>query len=124
MLVPLLLGLGVDRLSAAVGVLPQVKFLIRRLKTDETKQLVAEILELESGHDIWCRAETLAIAEKTRVLIERSHLSIDDTPLRVTVSVGATMLHQGDSIESAIQRADQLMYQSKSGGRNRVSFAE
>jgi len=39
----------------------------------------------------------------------------------VTVSVGATLVTQGDSIEVAIKRADQLMYTSKSSGRNKVT---
>lgn len=69
-------------------------------------------------------AETIAIAEKLRALVERSHLPIAESLLRVTLSVGATMLRPNDTIESAIQRADALMYQSKSGGRNRVSFSE
>ena len=68
--------------------------------------------------------ETQAIAEKMRALIERSHLTTDTKLLRVTVSIGASMLHPEDTIESAIERADKLMYQSKTGGRNRVSFAE
>jgi diguanylate cyclase (GGDEF)-like protein len=69
-------------------------------------------------------AETQSIAEKLRALVERSHLPIGETPLRVTISIGATLLREDDSIESVIERADQLMYQSKSGGRNRVSFSE
>lgn len=69
-------------------------------------------------------AETISIAEKIRALIARSHLPVGEPPLCVTVSVGVTMLRQDDTIESAIQRADALMYQSKSGGRNRVSFGE
>lgn len=69
-------------------------------------------------------AETKAVAEKLRALIERSHLTIGESLLRVTVSVGATLLRPDDTLESAIQRADTLMYQSKSGGRNRVSFLE
>ncbi len=69
-------------------------------------------------------AETIAIAEKLRSLIERSHLPLAESMLRVTVSLGATLLRSDDTLESAIQRADALMYQSKSGGRNRVSFSE
>ncbi len=69
-------------------------------------------------------SETKAVAEKLRALVERSHFPVDHLPLRVTVSVGATLLREDDTLESAIQRADQLMYQSKSDGRNRVSFSE
>lgn len=69
-------------------------------------------------------AETRSIAEKIRALIERSRLTIGESLLQVTVSVGATLLRADDNLESAIQRADALMYQSKSSGRNRVTFSE
>jgi phosphotransferase system enzyme I (PtsI) len=59
-LVPLLLGLGVDELSAAVSVVPQVKFLIRRLKLSEAKQLAEFALQCESGVEILQRTQALA----------------------------------------------------------------
>lgn len=61
------------------------------------------------------------IAAKMHSLIERSHLDIAGEPLRVTVSVGAALLHPDETREAAIQRVDQLMYQSKSAGRNQVN---
>ncbi len=69
-------------------------------------------------------AQTRSVAEKLRALIERSYLMISEVPLRVTVSIGATLLRSDDMLESVIQRADALMYQSKSAGRNQVTFAE
>ncbi|GAB4492708.1 MAG: GGDEF domain-containing protein [Anaerolineales bacterium] len=69
-------------------------------------------------------AQTRSVAEKLRALIERSYLMISEVPLRVTVSIGATLLRSDDTLESVIQRADALMYQSKSAGRNQVTFAE
>jgi PleD family two-component response regulator len=39
----------------------------------------------------------------------------------VTVSLGATLLQPGDSPETLVRRADQLMYRSKEAGRNRVT---
>ena len=45
-LAPLLLGLGVDELSAAPPLVPQVKFLIRRLKMTEARELAEFALEL------------------------------------------------------------------------------
>jgi len=61
------------------------------------------------------------IAAKMHSLVERSHLNIAGEPLRVTVSVGATLLQPDETKEAAIQRVDQLMYQSKSAGRNQVN---
>ncbi|MBF0622946.1 MAG: diguanylate cyclase [Magnetococcales bacterium] len=62
------------------------------------------------------------IAERNRVLIEKSKFKLVDQEVAVTVSIGATMIQPEDDMESLQKRADQLMYQSKSQGRNRVSM--
>ena len=58
-LVPLLIGLGVDELSAAPGVVPQLKFLIRRLKYSECVQLAAFALGSDSPAEILARCQAL-----------------------------------------------------------------
>jgi diguanylate cyclase (GGDEF)-like protein/PAS domain S-box-containing protein len=68
--------------------------------------------------------EAKDVAEKLRVLIESSSLPLEPSPIKITVSTGAIMLRQDDTIESAIQRADRAMYRSKTAGRNRVTFDE
>ena len=50
--VPLLLGLGVDELSASAPLIPQVKYLIRRLKIEETKTLAKEALSMRYSQEI------------------------------------------------------------------------
>jgi len=59
-LVPLLLGLGVDELSAAPPTVPQIKFLIRRLKMKDASQLAAFALQCESSAEILERCVALA----------------------------------------------------------------
>jgi phosphoenolpyruvate-protein phosphotransferase (PTS system enzyme I) len=59
--VPLLLGLGVDELSAAPPSLPQVKYLIRRLRMTEAKELAEFALGCESGAEILAQSRALAI---------------------------------------------------------------
>jgi phosphoenolpyruvate-protein phosphotransferase (PTS system enzyme I) len=59
-LTPLLLGLGVDELSAAPSLVPAVKFLIRRLKLNEAKELAEFALQCESGAEILARSQALA----------------------------------------------------------------
>ena len=59
-LVPLLLGLGVDELSAAFSVVPQVKFLIRRLKMSEARELAEFALNCDCGSEILARSQELA----------------------------------------------------------------
>jgi phosphotransferase system enzyme I (PtsI) len=59
-LVPLLLGLGVDELSAAPSLVPPVKFLVRRLKLAEARELAAFALACESAEEILARCQDLA----------------------------------------------------------------
>jgi len=59
-LVPLLLGMGADELSASPSLVPRVKFLIRRLKMSEAKELAAFALGCESASEILARSQALA----------------------------------------------------------------
>ena len=59
LLTPLLLGLGVTELSAAPGVVPQLKYLIRRLKLTEAEALATFALECESSTEILARCRKL-----------------------------------------------------------------
>jgi diguanylate cyclase (GGDEF)-like protein/PAS domain S-box-containing protein len=61
-------------------------------------------------------------AEKVRTLVDCSRLDVNGQGLAVTLSVGGTLLLPGDTPESLVQRADELMYQSKQAGRNRVTI--
>jgi phosphotransferase system enzyme I (PtsI) len=59
-LAPLLLGLGIDELSAAPPLVPPLKFLIRRLKFSEAKALADFALECESAGEILARCQDVA----------------------------------------------------------------
>lgn len=61
-LAPLLLGLGVNELSAAPQLVPAIKFLIRRLKLAEAQELATFALQCESSPEILARCEALARA--------------------------------------------------------------
>ncbi|GEN94528.1 hypothetical protein IV87_GL001368 [Pediococcus ethanolidurans] len=48
--------------------------------------------------------------------------SIDHLKLRITVSMGVAKLHHGDITSNLFyERTDQMLYQSKGKGRNRVT---
>lgn len=64
----------------------------------------------------------LVVTEKLRFLIESSEIRSSTTKLQVTVSVGATVSNEKDTVESIIKRADELMYTSKLNGKNRVTI--
>lgn len=67
----------------------------------------------------------LAVAENLRKSIASKDLTRRDTKQSygaVTISVGAAQYHPGkDSVNALIQRADEALYRSKKGGRNRVT---
>jgi diguanylate cyclase (GGDEF)-like protein/PAS domain S-box-containing protein len=62
-----------------------------------------------------------AFADRCRMLIAESAVPLADEQLRITVSVGATIIKAGDTEQSAIKRVDDLMYQSKLSGRNQIT---
>jgi phosphotransferase system enzyme I (PtsI) len=59
-LAPLLVGLGVDELSAAPAALAPLKYLIRRLKLADAEALARFALECESATEILARSTALA----------------------------------------------------------------
>jgi phosphoenolpyruvate-protein phosphotransferase (PTS system enzyme I) len=59
-LAPLLIGLGVDELSAAPTVVAQVKYIVRRLKLSEAQALAEFALQCESPVEIHARCQEFA----------------------------------------------------------------
>jgi len=59
-LVPLLIGLGVDELSAAPAMIDQVKYIIRRIKLSEAQALAQAALQSESPTEILTRCVEFA----------------------------------------------------------------
>ncbi|HZL43537.1 MAG TPA: phosphoenolpyruvate--protein phosphotransferase [Verrucomicrobiae bacterium] len=59
-LAPLLLGLGVDELSAAPSLVPQIKFMVRRLKMSEATALAEFAMGCESPTEILAHCQELA----------------------------------------------------------------
>ena len=67
----------------------------------------------------------LKVAEKLRALVDASSIQADgfENNIKPTISIGATLSKPEDSPETMIKRADELMYESKQTGRNRVTIA-
>lgn len=61
------------------------------------------------------------VAERLRMQVAEQRPLAPD--YRVTISIGATLLHADDNAESLLQRADELLYRAKTEGRNRVIAA-
>jgi len=62
------------------------------------------------------------IGNKTRVLVENSYISAENDRLHVTISIGATPVGAGDTVDTLVKRADTLLYESKRTGRNRLTM--
>ena len=62
------------------------------------------------------------LADKLRAIVQQSILDRGLHCVAVTISIGATLVQDDDTLDSLVARADQLMYQSKAAGRNCVTF--
>lgn len=62
----------------------------------------------------------LQIAERIRSNIAAKPFTIDKHSLHVTVSIGLSSFHPGDTVEKLLQRADKALYAAKAAGRNCV----
>lgn len=62
------------------------------------------------------------IAERIRINVAMSPISLDKQELFCTISVGIGMLEADDTAESLIEKADSAMYTAKNTGRNRVQL--
>lgn len=64
----------------------------------------------------------MEISNRMLQLVRNAYIRHQNRSLHVTVSIGATLVTDKDTVESLLQRADELMYQSKKAGRDRVIF--
>lgn len=65
--------------------------------------------------------EAVKAAERLKALIATIKVPIDSETIQFTVSAGVTGIKVDDTIESCLERADRLMYESKKLGKNRVT---
>jgi len=66
--------------------------------------------------------ELTILAEKLRMLVKQTAIPAKGNIPSITISVGATLVQPSDTLESLVHRADKLMYQSKTNGKNRVTI--
>lgn len=62
-----------------------------------------------------------ALGQKVCELFAAAHVEYEGKPLHITVSIGITGVQHGDTVQSIVNRADALMYESKRLGKNRCT---
>jgi diguanylate cyclase (GGDEF)-like protein len=77
-----------------------------------------EFLVVAMGVDL---KELEAIGERLRKLIPTSETQLQNHSINVTASIGGTLMVPRQSSDVVLARADELLYQSKSLGRNRTT---
>lgn len=104
---------------------------------DEALRAVSQVLRQSARtQDVVCRyggeefllicpdtelEEAVLCAERLRLNIAAMPLSLQDSPVGLTVSVGVVAVRPGsDTMENLLLRADNCLYAAKEAGRNRV----
>ncbi len=79
-----------------------------------------EFVAVMSGLD---KQNALMIAERIRATCQQTTITNKDgIAIKVTTSIGITRHQMKDSLEETFNRADELLYQAKSTGRNKVVY--
>jgi diguanylate cyclase (GGDEF)-like protein len=60
--------------------------------------------------------------EGLRKTIENRDIMYEDTKIKITVTIGLAFYRNGKSIDELLKEADDLLYDGKLAGRNRVSY--
>ncbi len=67
--------------------------------------------------------DLINLGNRVRELVANSYIVNNfNQTLQVTVSIGATMAIEEDTVESLVKRADELLYKSKNAGKNCLTF--
>ncbi|MFI5307125.1 MAG: diguanylate cyclase [Polyangiales bacterium] len=65
-------------------------------------------------------AGAIKIAEELRTLVEQHAFLVEGEQIKVTISIGVAELKKGMDLKAFYKASDEMLYQAKRGGRNRV----
>ena len=105
------------------GVLREVaRCLVRAMRVEDFVARIGgeEFVTLMVGATV---GQAMKRAEELRAAIAALKLHVHGTPVRVTVSCGATEIRASDTAETLFDRADAALYRAKESGRNLCSAA-
>lgn len=69
------------------------------------------------------QADGIRLAENVRREVAQRLFDQENSPLKVTLSLGCAFVKEGEPFEAAVKRADQALYRAKNAGRNCVVVA-
>ena len=104
---------------------------LRHAAEDIRAQLRPDALLARYGGEEFVALVPVADLPSARRVAERMRRGLEHTVwydvvpglMRVTASVGVTLLAHGESLEPALARADEALYRAKHGGRNQVQVS-
>jgi diguanylate cyclase (GGDEF)-like protein/PAS domain S-box-containing protein len=67
------------------------------------------------------KSQLLALANRYRILIEKTRLIVSSDYIPMTISTGVTLARVDDTVDSLLKRVDQLMYQCKISSQNCIT---
>lgn len=68
-------------------------------------------------------AEDLSrVCEKVRMLVKNSSLRTEERSIRVTISIGASIVTEKDTLPALLKRADNALYSSKNSSRDKATI--
>ena len=94
----------------------------RRLDSTRQEGLVGRI----SGDELLVALNRMPSLEAAEGIAEKLHaaarapLELSTGKVVPTLLIGVTLIHEGESLDAVVERADQAMYQAKQHGRDRV----
>lgn len=74
------------------------------------------LISLHGSNEKTCKR----VAERILEAVRSNTLLYKDRQIKITLSMGATHLKEGDSYESFLERADQALYQAKENGKDQI----
>ncbi len=65
-------------------------------------------------------SKAIELAERLRSIIENLKIKVDDKIITATASFGVTFYKKGSSKDNVLKKADEMLYEAKRQGRNRI----
>jgi diguanylate cyclase (GGDEF)-like protein len=66
--------------------------------------------------------EVSSMTERIRKNIEKNIINYEGNEIKITCSIGLAKFHETDTLETAIKKADEALYDAKKSGRNQIKI--